>query len=59
MKLSRLLLLSAFVAQPFVMSGCMERNRAADKDVEALSNRMKLIEKDANNVNPKKVSEPK
>ena len=45
------------VAQPFVTSGCMEKFRAADKQVEAMDKRMKQIEKDASNFHSKRDSE--
>jgi hypothetical protein len=46
------------VAQLCVIPGCMERFRAADKQVEAIDNRMKQIEKDATNVHSKRDAEP-
>jgi LEA14-like dessication related protein len=54
-----LLFLVVVVAQPFVASGCMEKFRAADKQVEAMDKRMKQIEKDASNVHSKRGSESK
>ncbi len=44
-----LLFLVVIVAQPFAISGCMDRFRAADKQVEAAEKRMKQIEKEASN----------
>ena len=52
-----LLFLVVVAAQPFVTSGCMEKFRAADKQVEAMDKRMKQIEKDASNVHSKRDSE--
>jgi hypothetical protein len=49
-----LLFLIVVVAQLFIYSGCMERFRAADKQVEAIDKRMKQIEKDANSVDSKR-----
>jgi hypothetical protein len=45
-----LFLLVVVVAQPFITSGCMEKFRAADKQVETMDKRMKQTEKDASNV---------
>jgi hypothetical protein len=42
-----LLFLVVVAAQLFVISGCMDKYRAADKHVEAMDKRMKQIEKDA------------
>ena len=52
-----LLFLVVMVAQPFVTSGCMEKFRAADQQVEVMDKRMKQIEKDASNVHSKRGSE--
>jgi hypothetical protein len=51
-----LLFLAVIAAQQFVTSGCMEKFRAADKQVEAMDKRMKQIEKDASNVHSKRDS---
>ena len=52
-----LLFLIVIVAQLFSNSGCMQRFRAADKQVEAIDKRMKQIEKDASNVHSKRDTE--
>ena len=51
------LFLVVIVAQLFVTSGCMEKFRAADKQVEAMDKRMKQLEKDASNVHSKRDSD--
>jgi hypothetical protein len=48
------LFLILLVAQLFVVSGCMDRFRAADKQVEGIDKRMKQIQKEANNVHSKR-----
>lgn len=53
-----LLFLVVIVAELYVVSGCDERFRAADKQVEAVDKRMKQIEKDATNVHSKRDAEP-